>query len=265
LIVKTIRLLFILVIAFLAISPTLDSRLASRAEDQPTTTAEPKKDHKHEHPATGRKPANIMGFLGAPWLERSDRDQEERPDLVLKAMEFKGDEVVADLGCGTGYFTRKIAPLVPKGKVLAVDIQPQMIAELKKYIEKDGFTNVVPIVSEETDPLLPKGGVDWILLVDVYHEFQDPQPMLAKMLESLSPNGKVALVEYRLLGESAKHIKIEHRMSVKQVLAEWNPAGFELVDLIEELPSQHLFIFRRRPEYPTPGKDQSQNALNEGR
>ncbi len=197
-----------------------------------------------------RKPAEVMGMGGAIWLERPDRIEEERPEVVIAAMELKKTDTVADLGCGTGFFTRRIAPNVPDGRVLAVDIQQGMIDLLKKNLEKEGTKNVVPILSEENDPMLPKAGVDWILLVDVYHEFQNPKPMLQKMLESLSPNGKVALVEYRLEDDTAKHIKKEHRMTIKQVLAEWNPAGFELIDLIETLPSQHLFIFHRRPGYP---------------
>ncbi len=207
---------------------------------------EPKPDQKSESPQ--RKPSNVMSFFGGgAWLERSEREDEERPDDVIKAMELKETDVVADVGCGTGYFTRRIAKLIPKGKIYAVDIQPPMIEEVKKTMQKENLTNIVPIVNEPEDPKLPKGQVDWILLVDVYHEFQNPKPMLAKMLESLSPNGRVALVEYRGEGDTAKHIRAEHRMSIKQVLAEWNPAGFELVDLIETLPSQHIFIFHKRP------------------
>jgi predicted methyltransferase len=196
-----------------------------------------------------RVPAAVMSYHGAEWLERPSREKEERPYDVLKAMELKNGDVVADIGCGTGYFGRKIAKQVaPDGKVYGVDIQPEFIEMLKEFCEKEGITNVVPVLGEVDDPKLPEGELDWIILVDVYHEFQEPEPMLAKMREALKPDGKVALLEYRLFGDSAAHIKIDHRMSVKQVLAEWNPAGFELIDLQEHLPSQHFFIFGKDPD-----------------
>jgi len=199
--------------------------------------------------AEEREPAPVMSYHGADWLERESRVEEERPDEVIAAMGLEDGDVAVDLGCGTGFFARRMAKAVaPSGKVYGVDIQPEFLDMLEDFCEEEGITNVVPVLGDEDDPKLPKGGVDWILLVDVYHEFQEPEPMLAKMLESLKPGGKIALVEYRLLGDTAERIKIEHRMSVKQVLAEWNPAGFELVDLLEFLPSQHLFIFQRDPD-----------------
>ncbi|MCC6699368.1 MAG: class I SAM-dependent methyltransferase [Candidatus Hydrogenedentes bacterium] len=200
-------------------------------------------------PAVAREPAPVMTYHGADWLERPGREQEERPDEVIAAMGLKEGDVAVDLGCGTGYFARRMAKVVgPTGKVYGVDIQPEFLDMMKDLCAKEGITNVVPVLGDEADPKLPKGGIDRILMVDVYHEFQQPEPMLARMRESLKPGGKIALVEYRLLGDTAKHIKVEHRMSVKQVLEEWNPAGFELVDLLEFLPSQHLFIFQKDPD-----------------
>lgn len=196
-----------------------------------------------------RKPAPVMTFHGADWLERPEREQEEKPDEVIKAMGLKNGDIVADIGCGTGYFSRRMAKAVaPDGKVYANDIQPEFIEMLKANCAKEGVTNVIPVLGAEDDPKLPKGAIDWILLTDVYHEFQKPQAMLARMLECLKPDGKVALIEYRLEDDSAAHIKVEHRMSVKQVLSEWNKAGFELVDLLGFLPSQHFFIFQRDPD-----------------
>lgn len=207
----------------------------------------------HETPASAtadkREPAPVMSHHGADWLERPSRVEEERPDEVIAAMGLKDGDVAVDLGCGTGFFARRMAKAVgPTGKVYAVDIQPEFLEMLEDFCAKEGVTNVVPVLGDEDDPKLPKGEIDWIILVDVYHEFQQPEPMLARMRESLKPSGKIALVEYRLLGDSAAHIKIDHRMSVKQVLSEWNPAGFELVDLQEFLPSQHLFIFQKDPD-----------------
>lgn len=198
------------------------------------------------HPNDERRPAEVMSFRGADWLEREGREQEQRPDEVIKAMGLQDGDVVADLGCGTGYFARRMARAVaPRGRVYAVDIQPEMLAIMKRLIEKEGTTNVVPVLGEAADPRLPKGELDWILLVDVYHEFQEPKAMLAKMRESLKPTGRVALLEYRLEGDSARHIRVEHRMSPAQVLAEWQPAGFRLVARHEFLPTQHFFVWGR--------------------
>jgi SAM-dependent methyltransferase len=200
-------------------------------------------------PAPPRQPANVMSMEGADWLERPGRAEEEKPEVVLAAMGLERGDMVGEVGAGTGFFARRIAPLVAPGKVYAVDIQPEMLDLLRGYAERDGVAaNIVPVLGTEADPKLPKGVLDWVLLVDVYHELQQPRPMLAKIRDSLAPGGRVALVEYRLEGDSASHVNIRHRMSVEQVLAEWLPAGFELVERRESLPSQHLFIFRLRRE-----------------
>jgi predicted methyltransferase len=197
--------------------------------------------------ALQRRPARVMGFEGADWLERPGRAEEERPERVLAAMDLEDGDVVAEIGVGTGFFARRIARRVaPRGKVYGVDIQPEMLELLRQRAAQEGIGNIVPVLGTETDPKLPPGGVDWVLLVDVYHELQRPGPMLARIRESLAPDGRVALVEYRLEGETAAHINTEHRMSAAQVLAEWQPAGFELVERIETLPTQHLFLFRKR-------------------
>ena len=200
-----------------------------------------------------RKPSNVMSYHGAAWLERPERLEEEQPYKVIEAMNLEPGDIVADVGCGTGYFARKIAKEVgPEGKVYGVDIQPEFLKMLEDLCEEEGINNVIPVLGDEDDPKLPKGKIDWIIMADVYHEFQQPEPMLARMLESLAPDGKIALLEYRLEDDSADHIKIDHRMSVKQVLAEWNPAGFELIDLLEFLPHQHFFIFHKRPDRSSP-------------
>lgn len=209
-----------------------------------------------EHSSTGREPASVMSYRGADWLERRSRDSEEQPQLILDKMNLRNGHVVADLGSGTGFFSRKMARQVaPSGRVFAVDIQPQMLKLLAKYARDDELDNIVPVLGTETDPRLPEGEVDWILLVDAYHEFQQPDVMLGRMRDALALGGRVALVEYRLEGNSARHIRLEHRMSVEQVLAEWQPAGFELVELYERLPTQHLFIFKVSEQSGTTGKD----------
>lgn len=199
--------------------------------------------------APAREPAAVMSFRGAPWLERPERDAEEQPYKVIEAMKLKPGDRVADIGVGTGYYARKIAKVVgDEGKVYGVDIQPEMLDLLMGYCDKEEIDNVVPVLGDFDDPHLPKESIDWMILADVYHEFADPQTMLRKMREALKPDGKIALLEYRLEDDSGAHIKLEHRMSVDQVLAEWIPEGFELAELLEFLPSQHLFIFRKSTE-----------------
>ena len=194
--------------------------------------------------AAERRPAPVMGFQGADWLEREGREEEQRPGEVIRAMGLKDGDLVADLGCGTGFFARRMARAVaPSGRVYAVDIQAEMLDRMKELLEKEGIANVLPVLGEADDPRLPKAGLDWILLVDVYHELQQPKAMLAKMRESLRPAGRIALIEYRLEGTTASHIRPEHRMSVEQVMAEWPAAGFRLVQKLDFLPTQHLFIF----------------------
>jgi ubiquinone/menaquinone biosynthesis C-methylase UbiE len=187
-----------------------------------------------------------MGFGGADWLEREGRDAEQQPDQVIRTMGLKDGDVVADLGCGTGYFARRMARAVAsRGRVYGVDIQPEMLDRMKDLLAREGITNVVPVLGTGEDPRLPTASLDWILLVDVYHEFQQPRAMLARIREALKPEGRIALVEYRLEGDSAAHIRTEHRMSVAQVLEEWRPAGFRLLEKYDYLPTQHLFIFAK--------------------
>jgi ubiquinone/menaquinone biosynthesis C-methylase UbiE len=196
-----------------------------------------------------RRPATVMSWRGAEWLERAGREQEQRPDEIIRTMGLKDGDVVADLGCGTGYFARRMARAVaPRGRVYAVDIQPEMLDLLKRMVDKEGITNVVPVLAETEDPKLPAGALDWVLLVDVYHELQEPKATLARLREGLAPKGKVAVIEYRLEGLSALHIREEHRMSPKQVLDEWEPAGFRLVAQHEFLPTQHFFVFEKAPD-----------------
>ncbi|MFL6234588.1 MAG: methyltransferase [Thermoanaerobaculia bacterium] len=211
-----------------------------------------------EHPAAGaggpaaaaplkREPANVMSWEKADWLEREGRAETEKPELVLQAMELKPGMTVAEIGAGTGFFSRRIAKVVgPTGKVYAEDIQPQMLDLLKQRTDAEGARNVVTVLGTETDPKLPARSIDRVLLVDVYHEFQKPEPMLAAIRGCLAPGGTVILVEYRLEGDTASHINIKHRMSVEQVLSEWTAAGFTLVRRSEDLPSQHVFIFSAR-------------------
>lgn len=201
------------------------------------------------HAQDERRPAPVIGPGSADWLERAGRDEEQKPDEIIQKMALKNGDVVADLGAGTGYFTRRLAKAVaPSGRVYAVDIQPEMLSRLRENMEKAGARNVVVILGENDDPKLPGGSFDWILLVNTYHELQHPKATLARVREALKPAGKVAVVESRLEGTTALHVPEEHRMSTKQMLAEWQPAGFRLVELYEFLPTQHFFVFEKSPD-----------------
>ena len=193
-----------------------------------------------------RVPAPVMSSHGADWLERPEREIEERPDLVLAAMQLREGDVVAEIGAGSGYFARRMARAVgATGVVYANDIQPEMIELIRANAAREQLTNIRTVLGGEVDPKLPPNSLDWILLVDVYHEFQQPQPMLARMREALEPNGRVMLVEYRGDSDTAQHIRPEHRMTKEQVLKEWLPAGYKLDSVSEVLPSQRMFVFSK--------------------
>ncbi len=192
-----------------------------------------------------RVPAEFMSFRGAQWLERAERELEERPDQVIDVMALEPGDVVADIGCGSGYYARRIARRVqPGGTVYCEDIQQEMLDIMRQLADAEGVTGIEPVLGTTIDPKLPAGEVDWITVADVYHEMSDPRPMLAKILEALSPDGQVALLEYRVEDGTGDHVKADHTMSVRQVLLEWKAAGFELAELHDFLPGQHLFFFR---------------------
>ena len=191
----------------------------------------------------GRRIAQTMSFHGAPWLIRETRDGEENPRKLLKALDVKPGQTVCDLGCGNGFYTLQLAKLVGKhGRVLAVDIQPEMLALLKQRAEKAGLHNIEPILGTQVAPNLPKSEVDLILLVDVYHEFSYPEQMLRAMRESLKPNGRIALAEFRREDPTVP-IKLLHKMSKQQILKEFLPNGLKLVGEYDQLPWQHLMFF----------------------
>ncbi|MFK7737400.1 MAG: class I SAM-dependent methyltransferase [Pirellulaceae bacterium] len=197
----------------------------------------------------GRRIAQTMGHQGAPWLIRPKREQEERPSEALDQLELKPGMVVCDLGCGNGYYSLKMAKSVgPDGKVLAVDIQPEMLHLLELRSKDAGIENIEPVLGTLVDPKLPPGRVDLVLLVDVYHEFSHPVQMLARIRESLSDNGVIALLEYRMEDRSVP-IKLLHKMTKRQIMKEYTANGFELVRQYDELPWQHLMFFGKDPDW----------------
>ena len=198
-----------------------------------------------ERAARHRVPAEFMSYLGADWLERPERVEQEQPERVLDTMGLRPGDVVADIGCGSGYYARRIARRVqPGGTVYCEDIQPEMLDIMRQRAADEGVTGIEAVLGTPTDPKLPVGAVDWIIIADVYHEMSEPEPMLAGIRRALSPHGRVAVLEYRVEDGTGDQIKADHTMSVRQVLMEWQAGGFELVALHDFLPSQHLFFFR---------------------
>jgi ubiquinone/menaquinone biosynthesis C-methylase UbiE len=198
----------------------------------------------------GREIAVTMHYLGAPWLTRESRQREEDCAMLLAALDVKPGQTVCDLGCGNGFYTLQLARLVGEtGKVLAVDIQPEMLRMLEERAKAEGVSNIELVHGTPIDPRLPEAGVDLILLVDVYHEFSHPQHMLRAMRKSLKPGGRVALAEFRE-EDPAVPIKPLHKMSKKQILKEFPPNGFKLVEQFDKLPWQHLMFFERGDEGP---------------
>jgi ubiquinone/menaquinone biosynthesis C-methylase UbiE len=194
----------------------------------------------------GREIAQVMGPGGIPWLDRDEREEEENPGVVVDALGLREGEVVADLGAGSGYFTFRIAPRVGKtGRVLAVEIQDEMLETIRRRAAALKVTNVEEVKGSETDPKLPAGGVDLVLMVDVYHELTYPFEVMTKVREALKPGGWVVFVEYRK--EDPKiPIKEVHKMSVDQLKKEMKVVGLTQFRTVETLPSQHIVIFEKR-------------------
>lgn len=200
----------------------------------------------------GRTIAQTMGYGGAPWLIRETREEEERPSEVMRQLNLKPGMVVCDMGCGNGFYALLMAQEVgPEGKVLAVDIQREMLHLLELRSKDQGIHNVQPILSTLVDPKLPNNSVDLLLMVDVYHEFSHPQQMLAGIRESLKPNGLIALLEYRAEDPTVP-IKPLHKMSKRQILKEYTANGLRLAKQYDELPWQHLMFFEREPNWKPP-------------
>ena len=199
-------------------------------------------------PDRGRTPAETMSYLGADWLTRPERIQEEQPDRMLDSLRVRRGMVVADVGAGVGYHAFRLSAKVgAEGRVYATDIQPEMLAMLRKSAAKQGVTNVIPALSGDTTTGLPKGVIDLALMVDVYHELSKPERFLDALKEALKPDGRLVLVEFR--GEDPDvPIKEEHKMTAAQVIRELDTAGFVLVERHEFLPWQHILIFARKPD-----------------
>lgn len=197
------------------------------------------------HPITHRRIAQVMGAGGADWLVRPERESEEHPDQALDAIGVRRGSTVADIGAGAGYFTWRLAARVGgKGIVYGEDIQPRMLDLLQKNVAARHLTNVRAVLGTADDPKLPGNSIDLVLLVDVYHEFSEPEKMLDGIREALKPGGRIVFLEYRAEDPNVP-ILPEHKMTVAQVRAEVQPEGYRFDKTIEVLPEQHIIVFRK--------------------
>jgi SAM-dependent methyltransferase len=195
----------------------------------------------------GREIAAVMGFEGASWLERPSRANEERPDLLVEELHLQSGTTVADIGAGSGYLSRRMAPIVRPGRVFAVDVQPQMVALLKELSQKSEFKNLVPVQGDTDNVKLPPASIDLAVLVDVYHELAYPYEVMRSLIRALKPGGRVALVEYR--GEDpAVPIKPLHKMSEAQIRREMSVLPLTWERTSERLPMQRIVVFRKSGE-----------------
>ena len=195
------------------------------------------------HPISGRRFAPVMGYQGAEWLERRERDDEEAPEVALNVLKIPAGASVADIGAGSGYITERLSARVgPTGRVFANDVQPQMLEILSRRLALKRITNVTLVQGTVDDPKLAPASVDLALMVDVYHELSQPQVMLHHLREALKPGGRLVLLEYRK-EDPAIPIKPEHKMSVAEAKLEVEAEGFTLSTVDEALPRQHILIF----------------------
>jgi ubiquinone/menaquinone biosynthesis C-methylase UbiE len=234
-----------------------DSPPKTETQGKPKAKARPRRPaHADSHKTyMGREIAEVMSYMGADWLVRPEREEEEQPEAMLDALEIKPGDVVADVGAGVGYTSARISRRVGnQGTVLATDIQPQMIKLMRENMKELNIKNVKPILCTATDTKLPDAGVDLVLMVDVYHESSDPAGLLKGLRKALKPGGRLVLVEFR--GEDPDvPIKPEHKMTTEQVRKEIEPQGFAFKEVKDFLPWQHILIFEKpKAAAPEPAK-----------
>ncbi len=192
----------------------------------------------------GREIAQVMGHPGIGWLERTDREKEEAPSQAIALLDLAPEAIIADIGAGSGYYSFRISPLVPKGKVIAVDIQQEMLDYLKKEAEARKITNVQPHLGTIDSIQLPDNSLDAVLFVDAYHEFSHPAEMLKSIHAALKPGGKIYLLEFRA-EDTRVPIKALHKMSAAQATKEFEALGFTFVENKPNLPWQHFLVFKK--------------------
>ncbi len=200
----------------------------------------------------GRRIALPMSYHGIPWLNRPERIDEEKPSEMLDQLRLRDGMVVCDMGSGDGYYTFQMASRVaPSGRVVAVDIQPEMLQALSRKMEDKQVRNIDTILGELWDPKLEAESLDLVLMVDVYHEFSHPVQMLAAIRKALKPDGVIALVEFRAEDPTVP-IKPEHKMTKAQAIKEFKANGFKPVRQYDRLPQQHLLFMGKDADWKEP-------------
>lgn len=204
---------------------------------------EPSKDGGTGRVYMDREIAGVMGSEhGALWLDRPERDEEELPQRLLRALSLNASDVVADIGSGTGFFTFRMADLVPSGRVFAVEVQQALVDTIRVRSERMGRRNVTPVLGSESNPALPAARLDLALIVSSYHEFTYPREMLSALLAAIKPGGRLVVLEYRA-EDATIGIPELHRMSQEQIILEGEAVGFVYRETIDVLPQQHIVVF----------------------
>ena len=236
----------------ICMAPAVSDEIVKKSAEKPSKRYEVRRDHDPNGIGKfymGREIAHVMGFAGADWLERSSREEEERLTLLVRSLNLKPGDVVADIGAGSGVISLRMAELLlPDGKVMAVDVQKEMLERLKENCEKFGVTNVEPVKGTQKTTGLKDNSIDLAIMVDVYHEFEYPYEMLADISRSMKPSGRVVFVEYRKEDPTVP-IKEVHKMSQAQVRreAEQEEFGLKWTETIHVLPRQHILVFQKQP------------------
>jgi ubiquinone/menaquinone biosynthesis C-methylase UbiE len=197
----------------------------------------PEMRHRHDDPVAYRAS-----------LDDPKRDAYQKPDEVLKALALKPGEVVADIGAGSGYFTLRFARAVgDTGRVYAVDISPDMVRHVNRRVRDAGLRNVVSVLSEPDDPLLPEASVDRFVIVNTWHHIEDQGKYLALMKKMLKPGGQVVHIDFH-----KKELPIGPPLAMKiareDLVKQMESAGFRLAAEHTFLPYQYFLVFALAPD-----------------
>ena len=239
-----LRLLPLLFCLAICTSCTAQQDKSSNEESSPYTFKTPSPNGTGKY-YMGREISYVMGHLAADWLERPEREREENVSQAIENMGIQADERIADIGAGSGYYTFRMARQAPRGKVFAVDLQPEMLDLMKQRIERQGIGNVTLIRGSETSPNLDANSVDLVTMVDVYHELSHPREMMQYIVSALRPGGRFVLLEYRMEDPTVP-IKRLHKMSEEQAVREMESVGLRLRENIDNLPWQHCMVFVKK-------------------